>query len=248
MEVIYIMWKRQVTLFWRSKPRVFGSIAQPLLFLIAMGFGFGPVFERAGGVDYIQFLTPGIIAMTLLFGSMFSGMSLIWDRQFGFLKESLVAPVPRVELLAGRTLGGATIAVVQGLMVLVVSFGIGFSMENWLHLLPTVALMFMVSLFFTLLGTTIATKVKDMEAFPLIMNFLIMPTFFLSGALFPLDGLPPVIMLITQLNPLTYGVDALRIVLGGEAVFGLMADIGIFVLLTAGMLFAGSRFFEKIEV
>ncbi len=248
MEVIYIMWKRQVTLFWRSKPRVLGSIAQPLLFLIALGFGLGPVFERAGGVEYIQFLTPGIIAMTLLFGSMFSGMSLIWDRQFGFLKESLVAPVPRVKLLAGRTLGGATIAVLQGLLVLIVSLLIGFRMENWLHLIPAVALMFMVSLFFTLLGTTIATRVKDMEAFPLIMNFLIMPTFFLSGALFPLEGLPPAIMLITQLNPLSYGVDALRLVLGGEAVFGLWTDIGLFVLLTAGMLFVGSRFFEKIEV
>jgi ABC-2 type transport system permease protein len=248
MEVIYIMWKRQVTLFWRSKPRVLGSIAQPLLFLVAMGFGFGPVFEKAGGVDYIQFLTPGIVAMTLLFGSMFSGMSLIWDRQFGFLKESLVAPVSRMKLLAGRTLGGATIAVLQGILVLIVSFLIGFRVESLFSLVPAVLLMFLVSLFFTLLGTTIATRIRDFEAFPLIMNFLIMPTFFLSGALFPLEGLPPFITMITRLNPLSYGVDGLRIVLGGEAVFGLGLDIALFMVITVLMLFIGSRLFAKIEV
>ena len=248
MEIIYIMWRRQLKLYWRSKPRVLGSIGQPLLFLIAMGFGFGPVFEKAGGGDYIQFLTPGIVAMTILFGSMFTGMSLIWDRQFGFLKESLVAPVSRTKLLMGRTLGGATIAVFQGILVLIVSCFIGFRIENVYVLLPMVLFMFLVSLFFTLLGTTIATLLEDMEAFPLIMNFLIMPIFFLSGALFPLKGLPASINLIAKINPLSYGVDGLRILFNGGGQFGIGLDISILVVITAAVLVIGSRLFGRIQV
>jgi ABC-2 type transport system permease protein len=248
MEIIYIMWRRQLKLYWRSKPRVLGSIAQPLLFLVALGFGFGPVFERAGGLDYIQFLTPGIVAMTILFGSMFSGMSLIWDRQFGFLKESLVAPVSRIKLLIGRTLGGTTIAVLQGTLVLIISIFLGFRIENGIILFPAVLFMFLISMFFTLLGTTIATQLEDMEAFPLIMNFLIMPIFFLSGALFPLKGLPASINFIAQINPLSYGVDGLRIMLGGEGQFRLGFDFSIFFIITAVLLMIGSKLFERIQV
>lgn len=248
MEIIYIMWRRQLKLYWRSKPRVLGSIGQPLLFLIAMGFGFGPVFEKAGGGDYIQFLTPGIVAMTILFGSMFSGMSLIWDRKFGFLKESLVAPVSRTKLLMGRTLGGSTIAVFQGILVLIISLFIGFRIENAHVLLPAVLFMFLVSLFFTLLGTTIATQLEDMEAFPLIMNFLIMPIFFLSGALFPLKGLPASINFIAKINPLSYGVDGLRILFNGVGQFRIGLDISILVVITAAILLIGSRLFGRIQV
>lgn len=186
--------------------------------------------------------------MTLLFGSMFSGMSLIWDRQFGFLKESLVAPVSRMQLLAGRTLGGATIAVVQGLLVLFVSFLIGFRVESPVYLVPAVLYMFLIAIFFTLLGTTIATKVRDMEAFPLIMNFLIMPIFFLSGALFPLQGLPTTINLLAGIDPLSYGVDGLRILLGGEQHFGLGTDVPVLVVITTVILVIGSKLFERIEV
>ncbi len=248
MEVIYIMWRRQLKLYWRSKPRVLGSVGQPLLFLVAMGFGFGPVFEKAGGGDYIQFLTPGIVAMTILFGSMFSGMSLIWDRQFGFLKESLVAPVSRIKLLVGRTLGGATIAVLQGILVIIVSFFIGFKTDNVLVFIPVVLFMFLIAMFFTLLGTTIATRLEDMEAFPLIMNFLIMPIFFLSGALFPLKGLPSSINFIAKINPLSYGVDGLRIMLGGGGQFGLGPDILVLGVITGLMLIIGSVLFGRIQV
>lgn len=248
MEVIYIMWRRQLKLYWRSKPRVLGSIAQPLLFLVAMGFGFGPVFEKAGGVDYIQFLTPGIISMTILFGSMFTGMSLIWDRQFGFLKESLVAPVSRVKLLMGRTLGGATVAVMQGTLVLVVSHLIGFRIQTVFLVIPGFLFMFLIALFFTLLGTTIATQLEDMEAFPLIMNFIIMPIFFLSGALFPLQGLPDAINFVARLNPLSYGVDGLRTLLSGGGQFGLGLDIAILCVLTTIVMVVGSKLFGRIQV
>src|SRR4030043_1177912 len=126
MKVIYILWLRQLKRYTRSKSRVFGSLAQPLLFLVALGFGFGPIFQRAGSGNYLEFLAPGIIAMSILFTAMFSGIEIIWDKQFGFLKETLVAPVSRLEIMLGRTLGGATVATFQGLIVLILSTFVGF--------------------------------------------------------------------------------------------------------------------------
>src|ERR1700680_1862162 len=120
MSAIYILWLRQLKRYVRSRPRIVASLGQPLLFLLGLGFGFGPIFQRAGQGNYIQFLAPGVIGMTVLFTSIFSGIELIWDRQFGFLKETLVAPVPRLALLVGRTLGGATVGVIQGVVVLAV--------------------------------------------------------------------------------------------------------------------------------
>src|SRR6266545_5378669 len=118
--VIYALWLRQIKRYFRSRSRIIGSLGQPLLFLLALGFGFGPVFQRAGQGNYIQFLAPGVIAMTVLFTSIFSGIELIWDRQFGFLKETLVAPVPRILIMVGRTLGGATVGLIQGLIVVAI--------------------------------------------------------------------------------------------------------------------------------
>lgn len=117
MKAVYIMWLREIKRFWKSKSRMIGSLAQLLLFLVALGFGFGPIFQKAGGGNYIEFLVPGIIGMTILFSSMFMGMQVIWDRQFGFLKETSVAPVSRYKIILGKTLGGATVALLQGLMV-----------------------------------------------------------------------------------------------------------------------------------
>src|SRR5215472_2866734 len=126
MNVIYILWLRQIKRYLRSKPRIIASLGQPLLFLIALGFGFGPIFQRAGQGNYIQFLAPGVIGMTILFTAIFSGIELIWDRQFGFLKETLVAPVPRLVIMIGRTLGGATVALAQGLIVVLICYAAGF--------------------------------------------------------------------------------------------------------------------------
>src|SRR6266852_4643532 len=126
MSAIYILWLRQLKRYIRSKPRIIASLGQPLLFLIALGFGFGPIFQRAGQGNYIQFLAPGVIGMTVLFTAIFSGIELIWDRQFGFLKETLVAPVPRVLIMTGRTLGGATVAMIQGLIVAIICGVAGF--------------------------------------------------------------------------------------------------------------------------
>ncbi|MDO8553699.1 MAG: ABC transporter permease [Candidatus Micrarchaeota archaeon] len=247
MNAIYILWLRQIKRYFRSRARIVGSLGQPLLFLVALGFGFGPIFEKAGGGNYIQFLAPGIIAMGILFTAVFSGIEVIWDKQFGFLKETLVAPVSRFEIMLGRTLGGATVAIFQGVLVFLLSLLIGFRPE--LSLLP-VAIVFaaLIAIFFTALGTALASMLDDMQGFQLIMNFLVMPTFFLSGALFPMQGLPPAVAAIAAINPLSYGVDGLRGTLVGGAHFGLFTDLGILSIVTILSIAFGSYMFSKIRV
>lgn len=203
--------------------------------------------QSTGGVSYNQFLPPGIIAMAVLFTATFSGIEVIWDKQFGFLKETLVAPVSRMQIMFGRTLGGATVATLQGLAVFLACLILGFRPAN-LWLLPVALLfMFMIGLFFTALGTAIASKLDDMQGFQLIMNFLIMPIFFMSGALFPVDGLPPAFVIITRLDPLSYGVDGLRMTLSGLGSFGTGIDLLVLGVLTFIFLAWGSWMFSKIQ-
>lgn len=247
IDAIIVMWKRQLKTYIRSKHRVLGSLAQPLLFLVAFGFGIGSMFEKAGGGDYIQYLIPGIIGMTLLFSSVMNGMSLIWDKQFGFLKETLVAPVPRIYLLTGRALGGATTSVMQGLIVLVVSFFMGFRIHNWWLFIPGLILMLGIALMFTLLGTSIASRVEDMQAFPTIMNFMIMPMFFLSGALFPVNNFPLAVKVISYLNPMTYCVDLLQHTLGSGHTFNIFLDLGVVAAMITTLAIMGTFLFNRME-
>jgi ABC-2 type transport system permease protein len=248
MSTIYILWLRQLKRYFRSKPRIIGSLGQPLLFLVALGFGLGPIFQKAGGGNYIQFLTPGIISMGIIFTALFSGIEIIWDRQFSFLKETLVAPTSRLEIMIGRTLGGATVASFQGILVLFLASLVGFRPEN-IAILP-LALIFILltALFFTALGTAIASVLEDMQGFQLIMNFLVMPLFFLSGALFPLDGLPKALSFVATLNPLSYGVDGLRDTLTNVSHFGLFPDFLVLSFITAVILVIGSFLFSRIEI
>lgn len=225
-----------------------GSLGQPLLFLLALGFGLGPVFQKAGEGNYIQFLVPGIISMSILFTAIFSGVSVIWDRQFGFLKETLVAPVPRWQIMLGRTLGGATVAVMQGVIVFCLSFVAGFRFSNFALLPLAIVFMFLVALLFTAIGLSIASLLEDMQGFQLIMNFLVMPIFFLSGALFPMDGLPKALSVIVRFNPLAYGVDAIRGCLGGIITFGLMPDFTILFVSVAFLIGLGGYLFSKIQI
>ncbi len=247
LTVIYILWLRQLKRYFRSRARIVGSIGQPLLFLVALGFGLGPVFARAGEGNYLQFLSPGIIAMSILFTAVFSGIELIWDRQFGFLKETMVAPVSRLEIMIGRTLGGATVAFFQGLLVFIITIILGFH-PNSLMLPIGLLFMILIALFFTAFGTTLASFLKDMQGFQLIMNFIIMPTFFLSGALFPLDGLPNALKIILRLNPLAYGVDGLRGALESGAHFGMGVDFLVLGGVTALILAIGAYLFSKIQI
>jgi len=247
MKVIGILWLRQVKRYYRSKARMIGSLGQPILFLLALGFGFGPIFQKAGGGNYLQFIAPGIIAMSILFTSTFMGIEVIWDRQFGFLKETLVAPVPRWKIMLGRTLGGATVAVIQGLIVLLISMIFGLHIINWATLPIALVFMFLIAVLFTGLGTMIACLIDDMHGFQLIVNFLIMPLFFLSGALFPLNGLPSIITIIARLNPLSYGVDGLRGILIGAGYFGAVTDFAVLAVVSMIFVFIGAYLFSKIE-
>lgn len=248
MTTIYILWLRQLKRYVRSKSRIIGSLGQPILFLVALGFGFGPIFQKAGGGNYMNFLSPGIIAQGILFTAIFSGIELIWDRQFGFLKETLVAPVSRMEIMIGRTLGGATIATLQGVIVLILTLFVGFRPNNLLMLPAAFFLMFLISLLFTALGTAIASVLEDFQGFQLIMNFLVMPLFFLSGALFPIQSAPGFLQIISKVNPLSFGVDGLRYTLTGSAHFGLLTDLSVLGALTIILFIVGSYLFSKIQV
>jgi ABC-2 type transport system permease protein len=248
MTAIYVLWLRQVKRYLRSRSRIIASLGQPLLFLLAFGFGFGPIFEKAGQGNYIQFLAPGVIAMTILFTSIFSGIELIWDRQFGFLKETLVAPVPRVLIMIGRTLGGATVSMMQGMIVVVICLAAGFR-PGHLSGLPMAFFFFaLIAIMFTALGTAIASVLSDFQGFQLIMNFLVMPIFFLSGALFPLSGLPGALTVLATLDPLSYGVDGLRSSLIGLGHFSLATDLAVLSILAAATVGIGSRLFSKIQL
>jgi ABC-2 type transport system permease protein len=248
MNVIYILWLRQLKRYYRSKSRIIGSLGQPLLFLVALGFGFGPIFQRAGQGNYIQFLVPGIIAMSILFLALFNGIEIIWDRQFGFLKETLVAPVSRLKIMIGRSLGGATVATFQGVIVFLISLLAGFQPIGIHLLILSFILMFLIALLFTALGTAIASLLQDMHGFQLIMNFLVMPLFFLSGALFPLEDLPKFLKIIVTLNPLSYGVDGLRATLVGGAHFGFFTDLTVLSLVTLLLFITGGYLFSKIQI
>jgi ABC-2 type transport system permease protein len=216
--------------------------------LLALGFGMGPVFEKAGHGSYLQFVAPGVIGMSVLFSSIFSGIGLLWDRQFGFLKATLVAPVPRLHIMIGRTLGGATVAMLQGTLVLIVCLIAGFR-PAFISTVPQ-ALLFMalISIVFAAFGTVIGSALQNMQAFQLIMNFLVMPMFFLSGALYPLSGLPRILTMITRVDPLTYGVDGLRGAFIGAAHYAVATDAAVLSGFAAVFLVLGAYSFSRIQI
>ncbi len=247
MSVIYIMWLRELRRYVRSRAQIVASLGQPLLYLLVLGFGLGPVFQKAGHGSYLQFVAPGVIAMSILFTSVFSGIGLLWDRQFGFLKETLVAPVPRVQIMFGRTLGGATVAILQGLLIATVCAIAGFRVIDIAQIPLAFLFMGLIAFVFASLGMAIGSTLQDMQGFQLVMNFLVMPIFFLSGALFPLANLPKVLAIITSFDPLAYGVDALRGTLIGLSHFGIALDALVLGILAAVFLGIGSYLFSRIQ-
>ena len=219
-----------------------------MLFLVSLGFGFGHLYQRAGAGNYLHYLAPGVIAMGILFPSVFSGIEIIWDRQFGFLKETLVAPVSRVQIVLGRTLGGATTALVQGVVVLMICLVAGFRVGNFWLLPVALGFMFLIALLGNSIGTAIGSVVEDVQGFQLIMNFLVTPLFFFSNALFPVDGLPAPLRLMVNLNPLSYGIDGLRGALGHMFRFGQAVDFAVLGGIAALLLGIGSLLFSRIEL
>ncbi len=212
---IYVIWLREFKRFWRDTPRRIGAFVQPLIYLFLLGTGLQAAFKvfGAGNTHYVKFMFPGILGMTVLFTSVFSAISILWDREFGFLKEVLVSPVPRSSVAVGKIFGGATTAMIQGVILMVLMFFpfmYGFSLDTLWKALALLPLTLLLAVGMTSLGVAIAARMKSFEGFPIIMNFLLLPLFFLSGAMFPLQGLPGWMNFLTKVNPLSYGVDMLR--------------------------------------
>jgi ABC-2 type transport system permease protein len=208
----------------------------------------GPVFQKSGNGSYLQFVAPGVIGMTVLFTSVFSGIALLFDRQFGFLKETLVAPVPRIRIMIGRTLGGATVAMLQGTLIFLVCLIAGFRPVSIAKIPLGFVFMALIAIVFAALGTAIGSGLQDMQGFQLIMNFLVLPIFFLSGALFPLGNIPKVLAFITRLDPLSYGVDGLRGALSGLTQFGFATNLIALAAMAVALLILGAWRFSKIEI
>jgi ABC-2 type transport system permease protein len=248
MSAVYILWWRELRRYTRSRVQMLASLGQPTLYLIALGFGLGPTFQQAGKGSYLQFLAPGVVGMTILFVSIFSGIGLLFDRQFGFLKETLVAPVPRLQIMAGRALGGATIATVQGTLMLIVCTIAGFRPHSLASIPIALLFMMLIAIGFCALGTALGSALEDMQGFQLVMNFLVMPIFFMSGALFPLGNLPAALAVATRLDPLTYGVDGLRGTLIAASHFSVVTDLAVLAAVGAVFLAMGAHFFSRIQI
>ena len=243
---IYAVWLREVKRFTNSKSRMLGSLGMPLLFLVALGGGFSALVP---GFNYQGFILPGILAMTILFTSIFSGVSIIWDREFGFLKEMLAAPASRQTIVLGRTLGGATTAILQGLLILAIgTVFTGIQIPTIAHLVGILVLMVILSCFLVAVGICFASLIQEVETFQLVMNLVIMPLFFLSNALFPIDKMPSWLQVISRLNPISYAVDGLRTLMIGTGSFSLGMDFGVSIAGLAISLIAASYLFSKTSI
>jgi len=228
IQTIYTIWQREIIRYWRNKTRIISTLFQPLMFLVIFGTGLKQTLAAGNfGVDFVQFMYPGIMAMSVMGVAFFSTVSTVWDREFGFLKEILVAPVSRVSVACGKTLGATTIASFQALMLLVLAPLVGVHLN--LTLFPGL-LLFLILLAFAIsgMGLLIASLMKTTESFGLLMQMLIFPMFFVSGAFFPLTAVPPWMKIIANINPLTYGVDALRqIILSNQVASNVLNGISL---------------------
>ncbi|MGH8984387.1 MAG: ABC transporter permease [Acidimicrobiia bacterium] len=217
---IAMVWQREMIRFFRMPSRIITGLAQPLLFLFVLGAGIDPLVgaSTTGGVDYQEFIFPGVIAMSILFSSLFSAISIVWDREFGFLREMLVAPVSRTALVLGKAVGGGSIAVVQGLILLLAAPLVGVTLSP-LEFVAMFGLLLLLAFALNAFGIVIASRMQRMEGFQMVMTLVVNPMLFLSGAIFPTDGLPTWLTVLTRLNPATYGVDPIRrVMLGSDAV------------------------------
>jgi ABC-2 type transport system permease protein len=245
LKKIYCLWHREVLRYWREKSRILSSLILPLLWLVVFGSGLRGI-QVSGGLSYQTYIFPGILGMTLLFTSVFSGISVIWDREFGFLKEILVAPVSRPTIVIGKALGSGTSALIQGTLLLPLSYLVGVHLPplSFLLLLPTMVL---ISIGLVSVGLLIASMMTSMEGFNFIMSLVIMPMFFTSGALFPLTSAPTWLKDFSYINPLTYGVDVLRWASfgGSNFVLPIYIEFLILILFAAGMVAACSYTFGR---
>ena len=247
-QAIYVLWLRDMKWFLRAKARIISTIVMPFLWLAILGMGLGAVTQIPGFGNYIDFLAPGIVGMAILFSATMSGVSVLWDKQFGFLKEILVAPVSRISIMLGKTFGGTTTSIIQGLMLLFVAGLIGAKMPGPAGFLLALLFMIVLAIGFVGLGLAIASRITDPVAFPLVINFLIMPLFFLSGAIFPLGMAPEWLRVIAYIDPVAYGVDGLRGVIIGISEFPIWLDLAILGIFSLAMVLLGAYLFKKMSV
>lgn len=248
MDILYTLWLRQIRRYYRSGSRLLGTMGQPILLLLALGYGIGAIYRRAGEGNYLQFLVPGIITQTVLLSAIFWGIIILQDKRFGFLAEMLVAPVSRVKILLGSAIGGATISILQGIIVFVVSSIFGFRPHDWVHVPAAFLVLVLMSVALTCFGAGIASMVDDFQGFQGINNLLVMPLFFLSSALYPLTDVPTALRIISTCNPVSYMVDALRYLLSGQTHFGLGKDLIVMaVTFVVALVFAVNRF-QRIQM
>ncbi len=254
-QAIYVVLLRELKRFWRAKARIIASIAQSFFFLIILGFGIGGLFGGALGGSYLSYIAPGIIAMSLLFASVFSGVSVIFDRQFGFFKEMLVAPVSRTSIITGKILGGAVTASIQGILILVVSTILGaflIDLRFALGISVAIAVMLLITAGFVGLGVAIGSALTDFHAFQLITTFVMWPLFMLSGVFFPIDSAPLVLQIVMLGDPLFYGVELLRFCLIGYVTpilgpFGPLIALMVLGGFSLVMIALGTYLFSRAE-
>ena len=246
LDAVYAVWLREVKVFFREKERVVSAIITPLLWILIFGAGLGSTVDIKG-VNYQEFIFPGIDSMAVLFGSIFYGLYIIWDRKLDFLKEVLVAPVPRSAVFLGKMFGGTTDVLIQAAALLTIGLALGMVPGPAAALIALAAAM-LIALCIVSLGLIIGANMKSPEGFNLVMSFVMWPMFMLSGALFPIDNIPAYLGFLIQLNPLTYGVDLLRYVIIGGTNFGVAVGIAALLLSTLVFIILGTKSFEKMQV
>lgn len=252
VNTIFTIWLREVLRFSRDRARIVGNLATPLIWLGIMGVGLGSAFSvpnYAG--EYINFVVPGILGMTILFTSIFAGISVIWDKQFGFLKEMLVAPVSRTSIAIGKIIGSTTVSLINSMIFLLIIFLVGkLDLANLSisSVFLALILMALTSAGFVSLGLAIASKLNSMEGFQVLMSFLVMPMFLLSGAFFPMTNVPIWMKVLAHIDPLMYGVDGLRAVFIGVSEYPVGIDIAALVGFTSVMVLTSGYLFGKMGV
>jgi len=249
ISIVYSMWLRDMLKFWRSKSRIIGALSTPLTFMLFLGPGLSSGFQfRGGNVVDISFFAPGFISMSVLFASLFSGVSIIWERELGILKGILIAPVSRLLIVLGKAMGGVTIAMIQGILILIIAIFIGVNYVSFIGVLASIAVMFLLGIGFIGLGIALASKFESQEGFQMIMSFLTMPLVMLSGAFFPITGLPVLLKYLVYVNPLTYGVESFRWCLLGSSTIPISLSITVITLFAVIMLGVAGKLFGKISV
>lgn len=249
LQTVYTMWLREMLRFWRSKSRIIGSLATPLFFLVFLGAGFSSSFQVEGGKAFDpSYLAPGLIGMAVLFSSMMGGVSIIWDREFGFLKEILIAPVSRFFVALGKAVGGVTTSMIQGTLIMIIAWLIGIPYQSLIGVIAAVIIMFVSGIGFIGLGIAVASKIDSHEGFQMVMSFLTMPLVLLSGAFFPISKLPEWMTALVYANPLTYAVEALRFFLLGNSIIPITRSIAILLAFALAMTLLGGKLFGKMKV